>query len=368
MRLFVEVAYRVHEGDGLWVPPPRRDVRTLLDRQRHPFHEHAQVEYFLAFRGRRCVGRIAAIENHAHNIAHHERIGFFGFLDAELDPEVFRALLGRAERWAGGRGLTALRGPCSFSTNEECGALVHGFHITPAVMTPWNNETYPKLIEQAGYAKAKDLHSWWVWRDTYDPRMERLADRVREKLGRGGKRVTTRCLDKRHFPEELGRVKEVYNRAWEKNWGFVPMTDAEIAHMAKDLRPVLVPELIQFVEIDGQPAGFALSLPDLNVPLRFMDGKLGPRQIATFLLLRRQIRHIRVMALGVVEEYRNRGLEGLLITETVKAGLGLGYSSAEMGWILEDNPLMNRAIASVGGVHHKTHRIYEKTLPPGRTP
>ncbi len=368
LKVFVELPYRLHAGEGLWVPPPRRDVRKLLDRNRHPFHEHAEVEYFLALRGRRCVGRIAAIENHAHNQAHGERVGFFGFLDAEQDEAVFAALLRRAERWAEARGLEALRGPCSFSTNEECGALVEGFLVPPAVMTPWNTETYPRLIESAGYQKARDLISWWVWRDTLNERMLRVAGRLREKLERGGRRVTVRPLDMKSFAEELSRVRKVYNSAWEKNWGFVPMTEAEIEHMARELRPVVVPELVQFVEVDGVPAAFSLTLPDYNMALRFMEGRMGPRQIATFLLLRKHIHHCRMMALGVVEEFRNRGLEALLISETIRAGRRLGYSSAELGWILEDNAPMNRAIASVGAVHHKTHRIYEKSLRTDRQP
>ncbi len=365
LNLFVELPYRLHEVEGMWVPPPRRDVRMLLDRNRHPFHEHAQVEYFLARRDGECVGRIAAIENHAHNQAHGERVGFFGFLDAEQDEEVFAALLGEAERWAAARGLKALRGPCSFSTNEECGALVHGFMAPPAIMTPWNTETYPRLIESAGYTKARDLISWWVWRDTLSERMVRVAGKLLEKLQRGGRQVTARHLNMKDFGGELSRVRRVYNSAWEKNWGFVPMTEAEIEHMARELRRIVVPELVQFVEVDGEPVAFSLTLPDYNIALRFMEGRMGPRQIATFLLLRKHIHHCRMMALGVVEEFRNRGLEALLISETIKAGRQLGYTSAELGWILEDNDPMNRAIASIGAVHHKTHRIYEKTLLPG---
>ncbi len=361
---FIETAYRVHANDGLWVPPPRRDVRALLDRKYHPFHEHAEVEYFVAFRDDQPVGRIAAIENDAHNAFHGERIGFFGFLDAVPEQDVFDALLRRAEQWAAARGLTHLRGPCSPSTNEECGLLVQGHESPPFLMTAWNPESYPALVEGAGYAKARDMFNYWVSTHSYNPRMDRAAALVVERFARKGEKVTVRHLDKNDFSGELERVREVYNTAWEKNWGFVPMTRAEIDHMAKELKPVLVPEMVHFLLVNGKEAGFALSLPDYNLAMRHMEGRLGPRQVATFLLLKRTIRQIRVMAMGVKAEYRNRGLETLLVAETVRSSTSLGYSVAELGWILEDNRMMNRELLAMGGRPYKVHRIYEKALIP----
>ncbi|MEO8376481.1 MAG: N-acetyltransferase, partial [Candidatus Sumerlaeota bacterium] len=224
MALFIDIPFRIYAKTDHWVPQPRMAMRDLLNRKKHPFHEHAQVEYFLAFRGRECVGRIAAVENFAHNQYHDEKIGFFGFLDAYADAEVVRVLLAEAEQWCKARGLVAMRGPCSFSTNEECGALVMGFDALPTVMMTWNPESYPRHIEAAGYAKAKDLFSWWVDEDNYDERLHRIADRVRDKIAGRDKKVhvVCRCVDMKNFAAELELVRKVYNAAWEKNWGFVP--------------------------------------------------------------------------------------------------------------------------------------------------
>ncbi len=370
LRLFIDIAYRLHACDSLWVPPPRRDVAQLLDTDRHPFHEHARVDYFLAFRGRRCVGRIAAIENFLHNTYHNERIGFFGFLDAEPEAEVFAALLDAAGQWARRRGLTALRGPASFSTNEEVGLLVHGFTNPPFLMTPWNPESYPALVEAAGYTRARDLLTWWVSTHSYNPRMDRLADKVVQRLERQGHKVTARRIDMTRFDEELALVRRIYNAAWAGNWGFVPMTESEVRHMARALRPVLLPQLVHFIEIDNTPAGFALALPDYNLILRHLRGRTGPLEIGIFLLLRRRLHQLRVLAMGVVPEFRNRGIETLLVSRVVRHGIESRFETAELGWILEDNDAMNRELAAMGAVHYRTHRLYEKALdtpaaPPG---
>lgn len=359
--LFVEIAYRLHGKMPFWVPPLRKDVKHLLDRKRHPFHDHAQVEYFLAFRGKKCVGRIAAIENYLHNQCHDERAAQFGFLDAEPDQEVFSALLGAVERWARQRELTVLRGPFSLSTNEECGLLVDRFEAPPLLMTPWNPETYPGLVEGAGYAKAMDLYSYWSNVHTYDPRMERLAGLVRKKFARRGDTITTRPINMSRYSEELSLVKEIYNNAWEMNWGFVPMTDAEINEMAKQMKSLIVPEMVQFVEVNGKPAGFSLCMPDYNVALRHMEGKLGLKQALIFFLLKPLIRQVRVLTLGVKKEFRNRGVDALLVAGIVKSSIDAGFRGAELSWLLEDN-LMNRELRGLGAKHYKTHRIYEKLI------
>lgn len=362
--LFLELGYTLRQAEVLFVPQLRRDMKTLLDRRKHPFHEHAQVEYFICWRGDKPVGRIAAIENFAHNQFHGEKIGFFGFLDAITDQEVFTALLKAAEDWARGRGLTALRGPCSFSTNEECGLLVHGFDTPATLMTPHNPITWPPMVEAAGYAKAKDLLHWWADDNNWTERVQTLAKRVRDKFARKGEKLVIRGLDTKRFAEELGYVRTIYNAAWEKNWGFVPMTDAEIDFLAKEMRPVIVPELVRFAFIDGKPVGFSFTMPDYNVVLRHLNGRIGPKEIALFLLLKSRIKHIRVLTMGVVSEFRNRGLETLLISDTVDVSRSLGMRSAETGWILEDNALMNRSLEAMGARHYRTHRIYEKSLTP----
>ncbi|MBI1292533.1 N-acetyltransferase [bacterium] len=360
--VFIDLPHRTRHRQALWVPPLRRDMKVLLDRKKHPFHKHAEVEYFLAWRDGEAVGRIAAIHNHAHNEFHGENIGFFGFLEGWSEQPIFSALLEAAEGWCRAKGLSAVRGPANFSTNEECGLLVEGFETPPSVMTTWNPPTWVPLIENAGYAKAKDLLSWWLTEDTYDERMHRLAERMKDKLEKSHGTVVCRPLRMKEFAAELERFRVVYNAAWEKNWGFVPMTREEIDFMAAELRPVIVPELVRFVEISGEPVGVSFSLPDYNQILRFMKGKLGVSEIAMALLMKSRLKTIRFITLGVVDKFRSRGLESLLVSETVVACRKLGYCATDMGWILEDNDMMNRILANLGSKVYKRHRFYEKGL------
>lgn len=361
---FVDIEYRLNSKYPHWVPPLRRDVRTLLDRLRHPFHEHAEVEYFLALRGGQPVGRIAAIENHAHNVHHNERVGFFGFFDAVNDEAVFRALLRAAETWCRRRGLTAIRGPFSFSTNEQCGQLVENFHCEPFLMMPYHPPYYPPRIEACGYAKAEDLLCFWLDYDAIPDRVFRLADAAQERLNRGSDtpRLRLRTLDMKRWDDELRSVQRIYNSSWSENWGFVPITDREIAFIAKELKPFVVPEMVFFAEIDGEPAAFLLCMPDFNVVLRHLDGRLGPKQILLFLLLRRRIRRARVLMMGVRPEYRGRGLDVILFREIITSGPRCGYWGGELSWILERNKPMVSQAGVLGGELYRRYRIYEKRL------
>jgi GNAT superfamily N-acetyltransferase len=362
--LFIESGYRLRGRDSFYVPPLRRDMKHLLDRGHHPFHKHATVEYFLAFQENQIVGRIAAIDNRAHNEFHEEKVAFFGFFDLALKagPEVARALLERAEEWARQRGLVEMRGPCSFSTNEECGMLIDGFDIPPPVMTTWNPPHYPRFVEAAGYTKAKDLYSWFLDEASLGDRILRLADLVTEKFKRRGENVVSRHINMKKFDQDLELVRQIYNSAWEKNWGFIPMTREEIDYMAAEMKPVIVPELVRFVEIDGEPAAFSFALPDYNELLQYCEGKLGPRQLAILLMLKSKIRGVRMLTMGVVEKYRNRGLESLLIGGTIDYGLARGFVKADLSWILEDNHVTNRTMKAIGSRLYRTHRIYTKQL------
>ncbi|MCB2155563.1 N-acetyltransferase [bacterium] len=359
---FCELVYRLRGRDPHWVPPLRRDQKILLDRMKHPFHEHAQVEYFVARQGGETIGRIAAIENYAHNEAHGERVGFFGFLDAVDDPEVFRRLLHAAEVWATRRNLTALRGPCSFSTNEECGLLIDSFHTEPSVMTPHNPPFYVDHVEAAGYEKAEDLLCYWLTRDTFTERIPRMADRVQKRLRDAGHTVSVRPLDKSNWAREVALVRKLYNQGWEQNWGFVPMTDAEFAFIAKELKPLADERFIFFIYLDDEPVGFTLALLDYNVVLKHLEGKLGPKQLALFLMLKSNIKAIRLLMLGTLPEYRNRGLDLLMYRDFAASCIEHGIFEGELSWILERNRSMNRALKAMGANVYRTYRIYEKKL------
>lgn len=360
LRRFIRFPWRVYDGDPNWVPPLVADIRTVLDRRKHPYHQHADSEYFLAWRDGEVVGRIAATVNHRYNEFHGERTGFFGFFECLRDPEAARALLQTAEEWLRGRGMERVLGPVSFSTNEEApiGLLVDGFEHPTVLMTAYNPPWYAELIEGSGYEKARDLVAFRLSDSSAPP--ERLVRGVERLARRGG--VTVRSFDIKRFDEELDAIKEIYNRSWELNWGFVPMTDAEFAHLAKQFRPVLVPDLCLIAEAEGKPVGFSLVLPDYNQALRHLDGRLFPFGIFKLLWYRRKIEGIRILTLGLVPGYRRRGLDAMMYLRIFQTARRLGYSWGEASWILEDNWEIIRGIEGCGGEAYKRHRIFGKNL------
>jgi GNAT superfamily N-acetyltransferase len=363
LKAFVALPYRLHAADPVWAPPLRRDVRELLSRERNPFFDHAEAEYFLATRGGRVVGRVAAVSNRLHNEIHGDRVGFFGFFETEDDREVAGALLDRAADWLRERGHDTIRGPASFSTNDECGLLVEGFETTAALMMPHNPPYYVALIERAGFAKAKDLWAYLGGAPEDGARgIERSARAARAIGRRTG--VTIRALDLNRFDDEVDTIKTLYNRVWERNWGFVPMTDREIAHMAAAFRPVVIPDLAPIAEKDGQPVGFALALPDFNEALvHNRGGRFLPGALRIFLALkRRRISRARVLLLGVLPELRARGIDAMLWNQIWTQAHARGMMRGEAGWILEDNAAMNNALERMTFKRYKTYRLYDRAL------
>lgn len=360
---FVDLPYRLHARDPLWVPPLRQDVRTLLSRRKNPFFEHADAEYYLALHQGAVVGRIAAVSNRLHNETHGDRVGFFGFFECVDDQAVADALLEAAAAWCRARGHDVLRGPASFSVNDECGLLVDGFDTPPALMMPHNPPYYATLLERAGFAKAKDLlvyqHGDVVNPPQVPDRLTRAVDLIGKRQG-----VTLRPLDLRNFAAEVELVKELYNGAWEKNWGFIPMTEHEIDHLAKQFKPVVVPDLVPMAVKDGKVIGFALALPDLNQVFRSnRNGRLLPvLPRLLWWLKRKRFTRMRILLLGVLPEYRAKGIDAMLYHWMWSRGLAQGIGWAEAGWILEDNPAMNAGLLKIGFTVYKTYRLYDRPL------
>lgn len=354
---FVALPYRLHAQDPQWVPPLRRDVRLLLSRTRNPFFEHAEAEYFLARRSGRVVGRIAAIHNRRHNEVHGERLGFFGFFECEPDPEAAAGLFDAASDWLRARRLELVRGPASFSTNDECGLLVDGFETPPTVMMPHNPRRYVELVEGCGFRPVKDLL-------VYQTDGARLPERLVEGAALLQRRhdIRLRTLDLRRFPQEVELIKALYNQAWERNWGFVPMSDREIDHLAAQLKPVVVPELVVFAEQAGRAIGFAVALPDLNVALKANPGGRFFPGILRVLWAARRIERLRVTLLGMLPEWRGKGVDALLYKHFWDSFRGLGYRWAEAGWILEDNHAMRNGLTRMGFEVYKTYRLYDRSL------
>jgi len=360
LRHFTQLPWQLYSDDLAWVPPLLFDLKKLLSPKKHPFHKHADVQYFLARLNGQVVGRIAAIVNHRHIQFHNESVGFVGFLERMDDQEVARALLAAAEQWVGQRGVRSIRGPMSFSTNEECGLLVDGFHTTPMVMMPHHRPYYARLLRVAGYAKAKDLFAYLIdLREdaTIPGRLVQGVERLRKKQA-----ITIRSIDLHRFTEEIRVLHAIYHRAWAQNWGFVPMTEAEVDLLASTLRLVADPRLCLIAELENRPVGFALALPDYNQALRHMNGRLFPFGFLKFLWYRRRIDALRILLLGTNPDVRVRGLDAMLYLKLWQDVPAYGYRLVECSWILEDNWAMQRGLERMGAQIYKTYRIFEKTL------
>jgi len=355
LKEFVELPYSLHRDDPFWVPPLRIAVKELLDRGKHPYYANAEVEFFLARQDGRVVGRVAAILDRAHNRVHEEDAGFFGFYESVNDVAVARALLSRARQWVFDRGAKFIRGPVNPSTNYECGMLIEGFDSSPMIMMTYNPRYYPQLMDQLGLRKAKDLLAYVTTPQTVEAkRIERIADRA---LATNGVRV--RPINMKDFSAEVARVWEVYNRAWIRNWGFIPMSREEFFAMGKEMKQILKPDMVLIGEVGDRVVGFALALPDINQALKPAGGNLLPTGLFKILYYQRLIKNVRVLALGVVEEYRTSGLAAAFYATLVRNARRLGYGDCEMSWILEDNVLMNRSLEVMGAKRYKTYRIYE---------
>jgi GNAT superfamily N-acetyltransferase len=354
---FIAFPYALHRDDPVWVPPLRMDVRTLLSPTKNPFFQHAEAQYYVGWADGRMVGRIAAITNDAHTREHGDRVGFYGFFEAVDDQTVADALFDAAARWLRDRGCDTMRGPMSPSINDECGLLVWGFDTPPTMLMPYNPPYYVPLTERAGFTKAMDLLAYESTGTEIPERLVRGAQLVAERKG-----IALRPLDMKRFGVEVELVKRLYNQVWEKNWGFVPLSDAEIDHLAKQLKPVVVPDLVCFAEARGETIGFAASLPDLNVALkRNPSGRLFPG-ILKVLWHARKIRRLRILLLGIVPQYHHTGVDALMYHWIWEHGLARGFNWGEAGWILENNTAMNNAIRRVGFRHYKTYRLYDKRL------
>lgn len=365
-REFFQFPWRHYADDPNWAPNLLSMRRQLLDKSRHPAWAYMEGEYFGAWRNGVMVGTIAAFVNHEHNRFHDENIGFFGLFESVDDREVAGELLHAASEWLAARGVDAIRGPASFTTNEECGLLVDNFG-PPVIMMPYNPPWYAALVEGAGFEKAMDLHCIYQDRQTIEAsgsleRLERLVSRAAQRSG-----ITVRSMRAKDKKAEFERFREIYNAAWEKNWGFIPMNDAELEALINDLGMLVEPKLAFFAEIADEPVGFALTIPNFNEALRRAYPRPGVpefvtlAQVAWHWKVRKSIRGVRMPLMGVKKEYRNKGVELAMLLEIMKALLPSQYDYLDSGWILETNPLIKISL-SLGGKIYKTHRFYQKSL------
>ncbi len=360
LRKFVKLLWKIYDGNPYWVPPLIVDRMSMLDKAKHPFYKIADVEFFVAEKNGELVGRIAAIVNRVHNEVHQDKVGFFGFFECINDQEVANKLFDTAKEWLIERGMDTMRGPMNPSTNYEVGLLINAFDQSPQIMMSYNPEYYLTLFDNYGLKKAKDLYAYYLKNETaINEKLRRVAEVVQKR-----RPFVVRTINMKDFDNEVKRVKEVYNDAWSKNWGFVPYTDEEFDHMGKDLKLIVNPDYVLIAELDGVPIGFALSLPNINeILIKNPSGRLFPSGIFKLLLGKKKIKTCRVITLGIKKEYQKLGYDSVLYYETWRRATQLNNIVAgEASWILEDNILMNRAAELMSGELYRKYRIYDLPL------
>jgi GNAT superfamily N-acetyltransferase len=360
---FIRFPWRIYANDRAWVPPLLLERKEFLDREKHPFFEHGKAELFLARRAGEIVGRIMASDDPKYNAIHGSNVGCFGMFESIDDQTVASALFEAAATWLRELGRDEIMGPIDYSTNYVCGLLIDGFQYPPTLLTSHNPPYYARLIEGWGFAKAMDLFAWWFAEPQQAAeRLRRLAAALKRKR----REVTLRAGNLRDIATEARKIRAIYNEAWEKNWGFVPFSEKEFDLMTKEMKPLLVPDLLWLAEIEGQPVGFILCVPDIHVALKKINGRLLtfglPIGLAKLLYHKSRIKTVRLIALGVVPKYRRHGIAEMLVLHIIEeAMLKRGYIG-ECSLILENNVLMNRFLEAIGAEKYKTYRIYRRPL------
>jgi GNAT superfamily N-acetyltransferase len=358
---FVKFPYALYKDDPNWVPPLLLERKDFLNPRKNPWFEFGTVQLYLARRGGKVIGRIAAVDDPHYNEFHGTQLGFFGMFECVNEPGVARALFDAAAGWCRARGFASFMGPLNFSTNYECSVLVDGFESPPCVLMAYNPRYYPALYEGCGFAKAQDLWAWEIKTNNPPPeKVRRVAEKVRQREG-----LVIRAARMEDFEAEARRIKAIYNEAWEKNWGFVPMTDREFDQVAHDMKQMVRPELVLIAEVQGEPVAFAMTIPNANEAIGAAKGRLFryglPIGLVKLALAQRKIQRVRLVILGVKEKYRRRGIDAVLYLDTLLTTAKLGYPLGEISWTLESNDMVNRSIELMGGRKYKTYRIYQRS-------
>ena len=361
LKLFIDFPHKLYRRDNNYVPELFIAQRDLLTPGKHPFHEHSVMKLFLVYENNTLKGRIAAILNNNHNSFNQAADGFFGFFDCVDDADIAKTLFEEAAKWLREKGATTIIGPVNPSTNEPCGMLLDGFDSPPVAMMVYNKSYYNSLMNEWGFQKKMDLLAYHIDITQIDDRSVRLQQTLLKRLQ--SKNITIRPINMKEFKKEVAKVREVYNAAWDHNLGFVPMTDKEFNYLAKDLKNVLDPEFCMIAEHGDKLVGFALAIPDINqVLIKLKKGRLFPTGIFKLLTGLKKINYVRVLALGVTEDYRKMGIEACFYASMIVRARQKKIKGAEASWILEHNALMNSGIESMNGKLYKKYRLYQKSI------
>jgi GNAT superfamily N-acetyltransferase len=360
LREFIDLPYRLHSTSSVWVPPLRIERRLFLSRRFNAFFKHGDAQLFLARREGQVVGRISAHYDDAFNAHHDNRWGMFGFLELADEPDVLPALLDAAEEWLRSRGRDRMVGPMDFTMNDESGIQIEGFEREPMIRQPWHPPYYAARCDEAGLEKAVDLFMWELYisdRTKMLPVIFKLADELEPRHG-----IRLRHMSRRSLRRDMDRFAEVYNQAWSENWGFVPYAKADLDQYATEMQLVFDPHWFMVAETaEGETVAVAITVPDINQVLRRMNGRLLPLGWWHFLRRRRMIDRVRVGFLGVKPEFQHTGVAAALYVEHFDMATATPQKWGEMGWILESNRNMNRAMEAMGGRIVRRFRVYERT-------
>jgi len=357
VKKFYKVPFKIYKNDPLWVPPLWMDFKKLLS-IKNPFFKHSKIKLFIALKDKKEAGTIAYIKDENFIKFHNLNYGHFGFFECAEDFEVAKALFERVEEEGKNDKVEAIIGPFNPSTNESCGTLIWGPPEPPFLMMTYNPNYYPKIIEECGYKKIKDLFAFIApVTDLPLTRLEKISKEVYKKNN-----IKVRKVNLKNFEEELKIIRIIYNEAWEKNWGFVPLEEEEMVFLAHRLKPLCIPELLQIAFVEDEPAGFIMTLPNVNEVFIHLKGHLTPLSFLKIFYYSKKITGLRLLTLGVREKFRKMGIDGCLYYESLKNGLKMKYKRAEFSWILEDNIITQKAVRLMGGKHYNTYRFYIKKI------
>lgn len=360
IKKFLKFAFQIYKDDPNWVPPLFMDKMKILNKDKNPFFKDCNdMELFMAYRNNQPVGRIAAIKNDIHNEVHNENIGFFGFFECINDQEVANKLLDTVKEWLKKHNFDNMRGPANPTSNDEYGALLEGFNDTPRLLMSYNPKYYLDLFEGYGLKKVKDLYAYDIQNSEMqkNKKIKRVADLVKSRY-----KINIRSINMKDFKNELEIFKSIWNQTWVANWGFIPMSEVEIEAAAKDLKPLINPDLVFFAEIEDKVIGVVLAMPDYNQIFRTMKGRLFPFQFLKLYTQKKKITWARVIALGVIPEYQKKGIDGALYYECLERAAKHGIMQGEASWILEDNLMMNRGAETMQGKIYKKYRVYQISI------
>lgn len=356
---FIDFPWQIYQNDTNWVPMLKSELRTILNENKNPFWKHSKKKLFLLKHNKTILGRIAGIIDYNYVQFHNIPTGFFGYFECVNDSDCAEMLFSAVKSWLKENNMTTMLGPTNPSTNDEMGFLLEGYDSPPYLMMPYNPSYYHTLCIKNRLNKAKDLYAYYQHKETLPiERLKTLVEKVKKRVPG----LLVRKLNMKDFNNEIKLALKIYNSAWEKNWGFVPWTEEEFYSQCERLKPLILPDTTLIAFVDSAPVGIIVGVPNYNEVLKRLNGKLGPIGLIKFLYYKNKINSLRILIMGMIKEYRNRGIEGVMYWDMIQNAIKLGFVEGEFSWILEDNVLTCRACEMLGSKLYKKYRIYETSI------